>query len=141
MKAQLQKREIKFRAWIVESWDDDDIPKYVMTYDLAFEEYEPINDLLNSVEHLMQFTGLKDKKGKEIYEGDILKWELIFKSDFKNKPDTKSTSFYKIEYRNSGILNISGFYFIDIKTGKELHTGGKGLEVIGNIYESPELLK
>lgn len=58
-------RDIKFRAWE---------PEYKhMTYDLAFEDYEPINDLLASVDYLMQYTGITDRHGKEIYEGDLVK--------------------------------------------------------------------
>lgn len=66
-------REIKFRAWLI---PDDDFESELpyMTYDLAFEDYAPVNEQLKSVSTLMQYTGLKDKNGKEIYEGDIISY-------------------------------------------------------------------
>ena len=120
------KREIKFRAWLPAGTDigDGEIEKGQMCYDLAFEEYEPINDLLRGVDHLMQYTGLKDKNGKEIYEGDILKEE------------TEGSIPFAIEWEQEQWVEdgfVSGFSC--------LSTGANCYEVIGNIWENPELLE
>ena len=67
-----------------------------------------------------QFTGLKDKNGKKVYEGDILVW-----SDF---PKWKMV----VEYRE--VLTTDGFM-----AGYSFGMGEK--EIIGNVHENPELLK
>jgi uncharacterized phage protein (TIGR01671 family) len=74
---------------------------------------------------LMQYTGLKDKNGKEIYEDDIAieRYESAMGHRFKERG--------VVEYRD-GHYYI-GKYFIDM-------AGRIELEVIGNIYENPELL-
>jgi len=79
---------------------------------------------------LMQFTGLKDKNGKEIYEGDIVK---IFAYDAERKAT--------IEYDKNcfciiGLDKIgnSGFSFF-------LGMWKDDIEIIGNIFEHPELLE
>ncbi len=78
-----------------------------------------------------QFTGLKDENGKEIYEGDILKW----------KTDNR---LYAV------IFNWGMFYASvevcnqDIYGGFPLHAlagDEKGIETVGNIYDNPELKK
>jgi uncharacterized phage protein (TIGR01671 family) len=113
-------REIKFRAWIQEGdWIEPEEmeQKYIMTYDLAFEEFEPINDLLKGVEHLMQYTGLKDKNGQEIYEGDILGCDQ---------------GLYEVKW-NSEI----GLWMYGDNLG--MCDAWWPFEVKGNIYENPEL--
>lgn len=115
-------KEIKFRAW--KSWR-----KPTMLYSGQFDikwsaedgRYQAIDRTRFDSQWdmpLMQYTGLKDKNGKEIYEGDIVqlaqfiievKWVNEF-SRFTNKDD------------------YTGFF-------------PKNIEVIGNIYENPELLK
>jgi uncharacterized phage protein (TIGR01671 family) len=116
----MKRREIKFRAWI-QSFDDEN--KNEMCYDLAFEEYLPINDLLANVKHLMQYTGIKDRTGKEVYEGDICK---TWSSDFQEQ--IQSVSFEK----GSFTFSYMGWPISEYPL--------YGIEVIGNIYETPQLL-
>ena len=67
-------REIKFRAW-----DKNQKRMFIiqsLTWDVSGQL---IYFLLENVSELMQFTGLKDKNGKEIYEGDIIIADWSFK--------------------------------------------------------------
>ena len=91
--------------------------------------------LIEEVE-LMQFTGLLDKNGKEIYEGDIL--ESIYKNQygtFKKRISVNASEQYKGggEYDDETVI---GGWLIETKTCHPLES----FEVIGNIYESKHLL-
>lgn len=72
----------------------------------------------------MQFTGLLDKNGKEIYEGDIL--HSINKNTFEVQFIEKSAAFKVIE-KSNGKKWMFGY------------DSQKNFEIIGNIYENPEL--
>lgn len=93
---------------------------------------------------IMQYTGLKDKNGKDIYEGDILRCKCL------KKCKLDSCAEKVIQYKNSLIewwesgCNL-GYRLRDSK-GKTMmikptHLNTMEVEVIGNIYENPELLR
>lgn len=107
-------REIKFRAW--------DTTKGEMDY-CGLERAGGYHECM---EHpLMQYTGLKDANGKEIYEGDIVR-----ATDHRN--DNK-TYILTVEWEQCA--TSSGWTLSSIGWNQE------ELEIIGNIYENPELLK
>jgi len=78
---------------------------------------------LTSVE-LMQYTGLKDSKGVEIYEGDIVKFGSIDSMPYKGS----------VEMRN-------GCWTAKINDRQNMILAQHILEVIGNLYMNPELIK
>ena len=124
-------REIKFRAW------HKDLKKMFKIGQITLEKgtwnFEPNDrDFIGmSIPSqpsfvLMQYTGLHDKNGKEIYEGDILK--VYYKG---------MSGVGYVEYDNDYCE-----YKIIINTDKDYFSLWKSidLEKIGNIYDNPELL-
>lgn len=125
-------RELKFRAWLVIC--DRYIYKPVIENGKLCEMegteicgYEDDNTYA-----LEQYTGLKDKNGKEIYEGDVLKFRgRVYEVKFDNYGQ-----FY-IENKNYHWLeNSYSFRSVDIWCAE-----GILVEVIGNIHENHELLE
>ena len=123
-------REIKFRVWDTHKrmWTeyrihdgvvyflDKSTGVWVGKYDKRYKEFD-----------LMQYTGLKDKNNKEIYEGDILFesfGERYYKVIFENGSFKAEVEWYFEEYY---------FDLIDVVA--------QNCEVVGNIYENPELIE
>ena len=108
-------RDIKFRAW-------NTFHKEMYFFKVG----EGYNGLMIDRESIMQFTGLHDKNGKEIYEGDIVSASIY--SD--EKPKTLEVYYdngcFIIEYQDSESDFTPLGWFPSI------------VEIIGNIYENPE---
>ncbi len=85
-------------------------------------------------EYLMQSTGLKDKNGVEIFEGDIVHYQSVSMS--------KKDWYKKVARRGSALVMMSfDERLIDSAEYFNLMTIDERIEVIGNIYENPELLE
>lgn len=124
-------REIKFRAW------DKNTHKMIsnpIVNDInSATNYIGLNELFKKYSEkgfaIMQLTGLLDSKGNEIYAGDIVNWECL--------------GFHTSEVK----LDIVGFYIENTAHIEEVDERFrfdfpfKNLEVIGNIYQNPDLLK
>lgn len=120
-------RIIKFRAWMPNSnifmyWGLGDI-----NGDMAYFTGPP-NDVFATHQ---QYTGLKDKNGEEIYEGDILQPEVYLKSTFMRRA---------IIFKN-GYFALDGNHCPLWASMKASVSANNVYVVIGNICESPELLK
>ena len=119
-------RKIKFRVW--------DKERKVMVYSSKEDKSNweawgnPLEVVNNTIESMteeyewLQYTGLKDKNEKEIYEGDIVK-------------------FFEYKVINKIVLPEEIVIINDIRVGCDTLRPSQYMEVIGNIYENPELLE
>ena len=141
-------RDIKFRAWdkarkqMIQSENilkicfvrTEHTPNLIVYTDRKINHFEEIREqdkkYCNEFE-LLQYTGLKDKNGKEIYGGDIIYWSY---GDFEDNV----VVFWDDEHLRWSIYRIVNKLAIDC-----LYEYSKSdeIEVIGNIYENPELLE
>jgi len=137
-------RENKFRAW-------DKIKKrwyYASLQENGWTQHDTDLEYSDEVSDWQQYTGLHDKNGKEIWEGDVVR---VLYPDWASKPkdDPRTLEQYLIEEKcvvGHIIYNTPSFE-IDFGIGKYGDrdfgriSGYSRIEVIGNIYENPELVK
>lgn len=122
-------RVIKFRAWIEEEERFSMIDQIklfesvVYVYD-SYEEY----DYQIDPEHLQQFTGLIDKNGKHIYEGDI----ILDHNGFGIVEYKSKYAGFRVNYKNG---RCKWFYDYILKGERE------SIEIVGNVFESKNLSK
>jgi uncharacterized phage protein (TIGR01671 family) len=142
-------REIKFRAWnavikrmfTAEEMAEDQMTLLPTGLFINVDGKSTKLSVIYSIDEMLplQFTGLKDKNGKEIYERDVIEYRKLFIYGTEEgilKRVTVEWSEYQLGYRTDG-HNLK-----DIVDGKMLDIGGgsMGCKIIGNIYENPELI-
>lgn len=135
LKNQTQKRTIKFRAWdknndfmfyqdedgeFERKIDDQRVGSDFSVQDLLFTPFEGLI--------AMQYTGMTDKNGKEIYEDDILKREIKLSKD-----DVPNVFYERVVWNKTSFCTEKSDHHLGNFT---FHT----IEVIGNAFENPELL-
>ena len=112
-------KELKFRAWDGKKMIEDVIPASETSIVELFEYEHQVTE----VEVVEQYTGLKDKNGQEIYEGDIVS---VRNKNRKNEYDIGVVEFGKAAFRCPFLLG-------------KYHSGQ--VEVVGNVHENPDLLE
>ena len=140
-------RQIKFRAWDIKNnrmiyFDRIDFRcEYNCLefgcdwnkYDFGYGDLQlDIND-----DPVMQFTGLQDKNGKDIYEGDIVEMRIRW-AEYKGQDEDEMP----VRYQKGRVVFDSGCFWIDsplVSINCHFHYNNSDREVIGNIYETPDV--
>lgn len=136
-------REIKFRAWNEESKS--------MTHSFTLSSLAEFKGchIVQTDSPIMQYTGRKDKTGKEIYEGDIMhigSWKLVGKNphaEVKYLQGFKVIVNYDLEEEPHTLVDcyvIQGGNATTVPLAEALQFFNE-ITIVGNIYENPELLK
>ena len=134
-------RDIRFRAWDnKEEWMVDDM---LLSFDgeILTDDVQPHDTPYKEIEladegryELMQYTGMKDVNGVEIYNGDIVHDdEVIYLVGFGVFTDDNDFQ--------EPTQGQTGFYIVDIHTDETFPFYSMRYRVIGNVYENPELLE
>jgi len=117
----MKQREVKFRAW-----DKENNCMYewgVLSKRNNFMEALEMNK--ENLWELMQYTGLKDRYGKEIWEGDIVEYQVMFLGT-----DRKAVIWHRDRWTLEGYESYFPFSEVNV-----------AFKVIGNIYSNPKPLK
>jgi len=124
-------RDIKFRAWVL-NYDSHEYEMYHWCR-YFFSDCSPVTGYGDDFPEdatdviLMQYTGLQDKKGAEIYEGDIIAY---------NVEGTNEKTWISVILWKDGCLIIEREEIPLVMDGTIYN-----IVIIGNIYENPELIK
>lgn len=133
-------REIKFNAWIKETKKMIDVGfiNFPARTILEMKNYKTTGHCFEDIE-LLQYIGLNDKNGKEIFESDIVKddWGRIMEVVFNKEKAKFQFRLIRVEGEHSHWAN--NFLWADMTDWFE--RGHNHIEVIGNIYQNKKILE
>lgn len=143
-------REIKFRAWDKnkKGWIKDPLFFFMQNHEPFFSTLHVYQGIEAEV---MQSTGLKDREECDVYEGDIVRLTYWYFDGNEAETELVGVVCYIPEEASYGLRHITNKEWIEHIGGKEgdedtQSFGGwtfspEDMQIIGNIYENPELLK
>lgn len=128
-------REIKFRIWVPKHKDMhyEPVNGLTMPINLIFQDYD-------EGVVFMQYTGMKDKNSKEVYEGDILEIESYDMQSDDEENDGWTKKIKVVEW-DDNYCGFKPFCWSCSCEDRFYAYKFRNPLVIGNIYENPELLK
>ena len=131
-------REIKFRVW-------DKVHEEMINWEQYKDELVS-SDFTDEGLILMQYTGLKDRDGVEIYVGDIVKQFFSVSTGYLDETVEGEHTGEVVIIASKGVcMRNPSMYDTDsdetIKTNQYKHVVSYRSKVIGNVFENPELLK
>ncbi|GAV18377.1 hypothetical protein SILAB01_02273 [Lacticaseibacillus paracasei] len=141
------KREIKFRAFLNSEYYEKPC---MLSWEELLEQYDAIDMFQKDLMTLMQYTGLKDKNGREIYEGDLFEHRfgyMVFDDPPHDEMGTEcgvvvlEDGQFGVKIPGLGVYNLYGLLLreghLDNMPKDDLFV----MKIAGNIYENPELLE
>ena len=136
-------REIKFRVWNGEMMSSPFCPWELLsdsTGGLMTKDGTSVwwNADGFRGENWLQYTGLKDNNGKEIFEGDIVKVKWYLQADYKSQEESTNG---EVQFGNGGFIVNTDFATPVDGASVDFIVNDCDTEVIGNIHENPELIE
>lgn len=119
----------KFRAWLKDEYRMTDV-REITFFDDEVQMISDVTDFYTYGEfELMQSTGLVDENGKEIFEGDVLK---TYDGELAKVVWNKELACWEAEFLGE---------IVDLSEVADVKSNRSDCEIVGNIYEKPELLE
>lgn len=141
-------RQFKFKIWCKGTSDNANFnkPGWWRISSYLINRYYPIDHVLDTPEsefwkhfEICQFTGLNDKNGKEIFEGDVVKINNL-QCSFKNGEPEFDWRVFEVKYNRFTWAITNSVYYAPLSDYNLNTLEPYDIEVIGNIYENKELL-
>lgn len=141
------KRQIKFRAFLNSKYYEN--PR-MLSWEELLEQYDAIDMFQEDLMTLMQFTGLKDKNGKDIYEGDLFEHRFGYTA-FDDVPHDEvgvergvvvlEDGQFGVKIPCLGVYNLYGLLLQDGHLDNMPKDDLFVMKIAGNIHKNPELLE